>query len=85
MRLLLVEDDLPIQRFLKRALLEAGYQVDTASNAKSSGSGSPGRHSRCPHHRPWPSRHGRIGLDCPLPRPGQFGTGFNRFRPAFCG
>ena len=34
MRLLLVEDDLSIQRFLKRALLEAGYQVDTASNAK---------------------------------------------------
>ncbi len=34
MRLLLVEDDLPIQQFLKRALSEAGYQVDTASNAK---------------------------------------------------
>jgi DNA-binding response OmpR family regulator len=34
MRLLLVEDDLPIQQFLKRALLEAGYQVDTASDAK---------------------------------------------------
>ena len=34
MRLLLVEDDLPIQQFLKRALSEAGYQVDTANNAK---------------------------------------------------
>ncbi len=34
MRLLLVEDDVPIQLFLKRALGEAGYQVDTASNAK---------------------------------------------------
>lgn len=34
MRLLLVEDDVPIQQFLKRALSEAGYQVDTASNAK---------------------------------------------------
>jgi DNA-binding response OmpR family regulator len=34
MRLLLVEDDLPIQQFLKRALSEAGYQVDTAGNAK---------------------------------------------------
>ncbi len=34
MRLLLVEDDISIQQFLKRALLEAGYQVDTASNAK---------------------------------------------------
>jgi DNA-binding response OmpR family regulator len=34
MRLLLVEDDVSIQQFLKRALLEAGYQVDTASNAK---------------------------------------------------
>src|ERR1700730_5671767 len=33
MRLLLVEDDLGIQRFLKRALVEAGYHVDTASNA----------------------------------------------------
>ena len=34
MRLLLVEDDVSIQQFLKRALLEAGYQVDTASTAK---------------------------------------------------
>jgi DNA-binding response OmpR family regulator len=34
MRLLLVEDDVAIQGFLPRALREAGYQVDTASNAK---------------------------------------------------
>src|SRR5208282_3369564 len=34
MRLLLVEDDVSIQQFLKRALVEAGYQVDAASNAK---------------------------------------------------
>src|ERR1700730_13435621 len=34
MRLLLVEDDVAIQGFLKRALGEAGYQVDAASNAK---------------------------------------------------
>ena len=34
MRLLVIEDDLAIQGFLKRALVEAGYQVDTASNAK---------------------------------------------------
>jgi two-component system copper resistance phosphate regulon response regulator CusR len=34
MRLLLVEDDLAIQGFLKRALSEAGYHVDTASDAK---------------------------------------------------
>jgi len=34
MRLLLVEDDVAIQDFLKRALTESGYQVDTASNAK---------------------------------------------------
>lgn len=34
MRLLLVEDDLAIQRFLAQALTEAGYQVDTASDAK---------------------------------------------------
>jgi len=33
MRLLLVEDDVSIQQFLKRALGEAGYQVDAASNA----------------------------------------------------
>jgi len=33
MRLLLVEDDLPIQEFLERALVEAGYQVDVASSA----------------------------------------------------
>jgi DNA-binding response OmpR family regulator len=33
MRLLLVEDDVAIQEFLKRALIEAGYQVDTASDA----------------------------------------------------
>ena len=34
MRLLLVEDDLAIREFLKRALLEAGYGVDIASDAK---------------------------------------------------
>jgi two-component system, OmpR family, response regulator len=34
MRLLVVEDDIPIQHFLKRALVEAGYQVDTASTAQ---------------------------------------------------
>jgi DNA-binding response OmpR family regulator len=34
MRLLVVEDDAPIRQFLKRALEEAGYQVDTAGNAK---------------------------------------------------
>src|SRR6202051_698357 len=34
MRLLLVEDDLHIQQFLERALVEAGYQVDAAVNAK---------------------------------------------------
>jgi DNA-binding response OmpR family regulator len=34
MRLLLVEDDVSIQQFVKRALVEAGYQVDTACNAK---------------------------------------------------
>ena len=34
MRLLLVEDDVPIQDFLRRALVEAGYQVDVASDAK---------------------------------------------------
>ena len=35
MRLLLVEDDVAIQGFLKRALSEAGYQVDTAHDARS--------------------------------------------------
>lgn len=34
MRLLVVEDDLAIQEFLRRALLEAGYQVDVAADAK---------------------------------------------------
>jgi two-component system copper resistance phosphate regulon response regulator CusR len=34
MRLLLVEDDVSIQQFLKRALGEAGYQVDAASTAE---------------------------------------------------
>ncbi len=34
MRLLIVEDDLAIQEFLKRALVESGYQVDSANNAK---------------------------------------------------
>jgi DNA-binding response OmpR family regulator len=34
MRLLVVEDDVPIQQFLKRSLLEAGYQVDTAANGR---------------------------------------------------
>jgi two-component system copper resistance phosphate regulon response regulator CusR len=34
MRLLIVEDDVAIQNFLKRALSEAGYQVDLARDAK---------------------------------------------------
>ena len=34
MPLLVVEDDLAIESFVKRALVEAGYQVDTASNAR---------------------------------------------------
>src|SRR5277367_6921880 len=35
MRLLLVEDEVEIQGFLKRSLAEAGYQVDTAGDGKS--------------------------------------------------
>jgi len=35
MRLLLVEDDFPIQRFVESALVEAGYCVDAAADAKS--------------------------------------------------
>jgi two-component system copper resistance phosphate regulon response regulator CusR len=34
MRLLLVEDEAEIQRFLQRALSEAGFEVDTAGDAK---------------------------------------------------
>jgi len=34
MRLLVVEDDMSIQQFLKRALTEAGYLVDAANTAK---------------------------------------------------
>jgi DNA-binding response OmpR family regulator len=34
LRLLLVEDDVAIQQFLSRALTEAGYRVDTASDAE---------------------------------------------------
>jgi len=34
MRLLLVEDDASILQFLKRALSEAGFQVDAANTAK---------------------------------------------------
>jgi DNA-binding response OmpR family regulator len=34
MRLLVIEDDQAIRGFLERALVEAGYQVDTASDAK---------------------------------------------------
>ena len=34
MRLLLVEDDVRIHSFLRRALTEAGYQVDVASDGK---------------------------------------------------
>ncbi len=34
MRLLIVEDDAAIQEFLERALVEYGYQVDSANNAK---------------------------------------------------
>ena len=35
MRVLLVEDDLAIQRFVKHALVDAGYRVDTTADAKS--------------------------------------------------
>lgn len=35
MRLLVVEDDAAIREFLNRGLTEAGYQMDTASNAES--------------------------------------------------
>ena len=35
MRLLIVEDDLAIREFLKRALSETGYQIDTAKDAAS--------------------------------------------------
>ncbi len=34
MRLLLIEDELEIQGFVKQSLLEAGYEVDTAEDAK---------------------------------------------------
>ncbi len=34
MRILLVEDELDIQRFLRHALLEAGYQIDAAGDAR---------------------------------------------------
>ena len=34
MRLLLVEDEIDIQRFLRRSLEEAGYQVEAASDGK---------------------------------------------------
>lgn len=34
MRLLIVEDDLAIQTFLKRALTENGYQIDAAANGE---------------------------------------------------
>lgn len=34
MRLLLVEDEIEIQSFLRRSLMEAGYEVETASDAK---------------------------------------------------
>jgi DNA-binding response OmpR family regulator len=34
MRLLVIEDDLAIQGFLERALVEAGYQVEIAGDAK---------------------------------------------------
>jgi two-component system copper resistance phosphate regulon response regulator CusR len=34
MRLLLVEDELEIQSFIKQSLIEAGYEVDTAENAR---------------------------------------------------
>ena len=34
MRLLLVEDELEIQRFLKHALADSGYEVDAAGDAR---------------------------------------------------
>ncbi len=35
MRLLLVEDDLSIQQFVERALVEAGYKVDSTADSRS--------------------------------------------------
>ncbi len=35
MRLLLVEDDISIQRFVERALVEAGYRVDSTADSRS--------------------------------------------------
>lgn len=37
MRLLLVEDEIDIQRFLRRSLEEAGYEVETAPDARTAG------------------------------------------------
>ena len=85
MRLLLVEDDLPIQQFLKRALLEAGYQVDTAGNAKAAEAAAlEGIHDAFIIDLGLPDMDG-LDLIARCRAQGQFGPGSNPFRPAFCG
>jgi two-component system copper resistance phosphate regulon response regulator CusR len=55
MQLLLVEDDLEIQTFLRHALTEAGYRVDAAPDAKTA------------EHMTTESRHDVLVVDLGLP------------------
>ena len=74
MRLLVVEDDLSIQQFLKRALREAGYQVDAAADAKTGEAAALEGVHDASHYRSWSSRSGWAGSDRPLPGAWQFGA-----------
>ena len=61
MQLLLVEDDLEIQTFLRHALAEAGYQVDAAPDAKTAERMATESQARCARSWIWACRT-RMGL-----------------------
>ena len=84
MRLLLVEDDVSIQQFLKRALAEAGYQVDAASTAKAGEAMAlEGIHDAFIIDLGLPDLDG-LDLIARCRAQGKFGASFNPVRPPFC-
>ena len=82
MRLLLVEDDLSIQRFVERALVEAGYRVDATADAKSAEALALERvHDAFIIDLGLPG-HGWTRFDCALPGAGQRRSGLDPVSPA---
>ena len=83
MRLLLVEDDLPIQHFVEKALAEAGYRVDATADAKSAEAlALDGIHDAFIIDLGLPGR-GWTRFDCALPSARQRRSRLNSVRPTF--